>query len=96
MNHLAYRNTLKESFALELLRWRKGIISWVTASPAPLMQYLLDVTYPRISTRMGHCLCVMDKRFNVPRWGRDGHGAGIFRPQLMKTFGHLTHSKDPK
>lgn len=94
MNHLAYRNTLKESFSFELLRWRKGIISWVTVSPAALMQYLLDVTYLRFSTRMGHRLCVMDKRFNVPRWGRDGHGVGIFRPKLMKTFVHLTNGKD--
>lgn len=48
MNHLPYRNTLKESFALETfvvgLMLTKGIISWLTALHAPLMQYLLYVT----------------------------------------------------
>lgn len=48
MNHLPYRNTLKESFALESfvvgLMLTRGIISSLTASRAPLMQYLLYVT----------------------------------------------------
>lgn len=63
MNHLPYRSTIKESFALETfvvgLMLTKGIISWLTASQTPLMQYLLYVTLPHIRPRMGHCFYVM-------------------------------------